>query len=1490
MERREAGGAGARGRRQAPESGPPSSSCDSPWEGARESPVAGGDFFGQMDENGIIGLEDASAGEELEEGSEGGADLTWDPGDPDPEDGPPDLEEGPLDEDPLEDQSCGLSELEDSEPLSRSPGLSLYEEDEERVELEDWATEGNEEEDGDGEEGAASWAIRNRQAEKLPERDRQLDMTDEEREGEDTDARGRCEPLFLIATGTRDTRRGGDVVSRGSFHGSDLAGEISAGPFSGVSSPREGEDDGRGQSKEAFPNQDLSPNPCRPRGAAVSPLSRAGALRLSRGQPYSEAGIEGETLPESGFPEGLPESRRSRLGRAPPTARPPSEPEAEELLFLPPAPVGRVEEEEEGAGEGGVEEKQECDPRPLPLPRKPPSPAPCRKKTPSMHLSGHKARAQLPEPSPRYNPDPGVRRSPKAPRASTPKSSTGCRDSDHDRKGQLNYPLPDFSKVGPRVRVPRGEGYRPPKSKGPALGGASRVTAPLLVFKSPADIVREVLMSSGDSPAPRSPPSPPPAPLAPALSARPQRPIDIAVPQEFRSPEQASSLVHQLQEDYNTLLTKYAEAENTIDRLRLEAKVGLYSDPPKPSHSVQSGAIQKSSKVMTLTFPQAQRAQFGADAAGPDPAEQSGTSRGESSSAQTQGPGAGGWLTGDLAALAERFQAQLDSFEDLQKSGKLKPFEQMKGLAGLVQGLDSLERGYLRARDEHRALQQGGREPPPFDPDREVEGQIFRLGMRLEELRERVEQAVQDHRGPVAPPSPPPALDPRSGPTPHPESPVSPVRGGFGGTVGAEVSSVSGESEGEDFGKMEEGLPSGLPPALLRKHHRVETDFNTLMHHYQSFRELPGLLAEETTEADSALLQTASLGHDGIAVGLQRTDSEEGRRTVLSIQPERSHKHPVLAPPPEHAVDHLKGVFSLQEPLPQPLPLPGQQGGVARRGSRKSHSSSLASLGGSAVSEPRSAKLRTRRTTAPSQDGLVSPETDSGFVGSESSHLTPAAGCLPQQGARVSLSAHPGERGEDPRPISGRPASGSAPRRPPMQEHVGGAPFAPKVLRSGRGSVGGRSLPPGSASPSGSPQPWASSLSCGSEPESERGALSLSEGEEGRPVRHTRLANRQPRPRSPSPAVPRHHGDPLRALGSGQLTNRHEAIQSLQAEVTRLKERLEDSLRHPNPPSHIRSPPSASEEAGQPHGIDTNTRSAQCWHSGGGKESESGKKEREKEAQKRRGPPRPSPRKRSASVPQRRPELDVTTDSGDAQSVPKAQSSRRIPEFCAAHGGQRQARPEAVMHRGPYTRKLYRLTPPVGGEENDSVTRNSRKGACPNCHYGKFPSGGTSASVRVLPHSRCPLCRGSGWGGVTEPDGVPALRGNQPMDSALKAGGVFFAVAPPPPVPGSVPVVPCVPVCPSVLYVSSPALKALPSALQPLYLSPDGGAGSAAARSTGGGRRHSRSLSADTRGLSQSLSRAIEAARGVRAASRTVARSLASGLHQQGVLTQSYLR
>lgn len=95
-------------------------------------------------------------------------------------------------------------------------------------------------------------------------------------------------------------------------------------------------------------------------------------------------------------------------------------------------------------------------------------------------------------------------------------------------RGQLNFPLPDFSKVEPRVRFPKAEesGYKPPKGRVAPQKSFAAGEAPL-VFKSPAEIVREVLLSSTEGPAPPRP--------------------NAKVPEEFKSPQQATELVHQLQ-------------------------------------------------------------------------------------------------------------------------------------------------------------------------------------------------------------------------------------------------------------------------------------------------------------------------------------------------------------------------------------------------------------------------------------------------------------------------------------------------------------------------------------------------------------------------------------------------------------------------------------------------------------------------------------------------------------------------------------------------------------------------------------------------------------------------------------------------------------------------------------------------------------------------------------------------------------------------------
>lgn len=49
--------------------------------------------------------------------------------------------------------------------------------------------------------------------------------------------------------------------------------------------------------------------------------------------------------------------------------------------------------------------------------------------------------------------------------------------------------------------------------------------------------------------------------------------------------KEAYETYKRLQSDYDELLTKYAQAENTIDQLRIGAKLNLYSDLPPPQKS-----------------------------------------------------------------------------------------------------------------------------------------------------------------------------------------------------------------------------------------------------------------------------------------------------------------------------------------------------------------------------------------------------------------------------------------------------------------------------------------------------------------------------------------------------------------------------------------------------------------------------------------------------------------------------------------------------------------------------------------------------------------------------------------------------------------------------------------------------------------------------------------------------------------------------------------
>ncbi|XP_011947496.1 PREDICTED: AT-hook-containing transcription factor isoform X6 [Cercocebus atys] len=585
-------------------------------------------------------------------------------------------------------------------------------------------------------------------------------------------------------------------------------------------------------------------------------------------------------------------------------------------------------------------------------------------------------------------------------------------------RGQLNYPLPDFSKVGPRVRFPKDESYRPPKSR--SHNRKPQAPARPLIFKSPAEIVQEVLLSSGEA--------------ALAKDTPPAHPI-TRVPQEFQTPEQASELVHQLQEDYHRLLTKYAEAENTIDQLRLGAKVNLFSDPPQPSHSIHTGMVPQGTKVLSFTIPQPRSAEWW-----PGPAEdpQASAASGWPSARGDLGPSSLtsmptlGWLpesrgisedqssaeqTQALASQARQFLAKVESFERLIQAGRLMPQDQLKGFQRLKAAHAALEEEYLKAcREQHPAQPLAGSKGTPgrFDPGRELEAEIYRLGSCLEELKEHIDQTQQEPE----PPGSDSALDstpalpclhqPTHLPAPSRQAPMPAIKtscpepatttaatsaGPRPLHINVEVS--SGNSEVED-------RPQDPLARLRHKELQMEQVYHGLMERYLSVKSLPeAMRMEEEKEGEEEEEERGgdSLEVDGVAAAPGKAEATRVLPKQHLVQAEKSHEAPLeeateqmlSVKPPGFQTSlardgHMSGLGKAEAAPPGPGMPPHPPGTK----SAASHQSSMTSLEGSGISE-RLPQKPLHQGCGPhlEEPWMASPETDSGFVGSETSRVSP---------------------------------------------------------------------------------------------------------------------------------------------------------------------------------------------------------------------------------------------------------------------------------------------------------------------------------------------------------------------------------------------------------------------------------------------------------------------------------------------------------------------
>ncbi|XP_072344409.1 microtubule organization protein AKNA isoform X2 [Scyliorhinus torazame] len=1103
-------------------------------------------------------------------------------------------------------------------------------------------------------------------------------------------------------------------------------------------------------------------------------------------------------------------------------------------------------------------------------------------------------------------------------------------------RGRLNYPLPDFSKVEPRVKFPKDEqAYQRPRTK-PALSRGNRNDSRFLLH-SPAEIVRQVLQSSNE------------------CSLITATPPGINVVGEFKSPQQATEMVYQLQEDYRRLLTKYAEAENTIDRLRIGAKVNLYADPPKPSLGVQMASLKQGSKVMMFTIPRAQKAEIGPHpnsnvqteyhpvADSHEAIEVASTSDGTLASTHSTSivePTAGECLTWALAQQAEALQKQMDVFDGLLQARKVAPVAQQKALQRLKEGQDTLERGYLQAREEYRGLQlkDNGSNSyiiGEFDHNREVEGNIFRLGMHLEDLKERIDQHPENHSSvdhwsgmtlihnswgtpvpvlqtpvpmPIPTAQPPtPALhrpaDTAQNPKPESTAPSAALQHE---KVDVEVSSVSGESEDGE----------AIPETLKHKKMQLSDNFDQLLEQCKNIKDLPlslGLNRMRENPDSPQPPPTAHAQEMGLVDLIQGggiNPPKDGLDKYSSKTPEPNE--PIKNEPmPSNAFKESHEAVEREEEFPAVTEIrlltisPNSKETSVSEKKDLLCQRSLTCVDGIASPEhvPRKALHQTTSVTLEchtacsgtrrenskcpnhltprllglvggSYERIVSPETDSGFVGSESSRLTPAIQTPEHQPTQSRFQS----RRETLLKSPCRDDTRANPAWRPQEIHQRGVTERehPTTVRQNNSMRRDSVAEPSCTS---SPQHWTGSVMSHTESEPDvRNSLNAY-AKQG--------YHRSSLTSSPLTFNPKVHysSNPLSIHSA-----RDEVIEALQMEVSQLKQRLEESLQKsqgdseenpspvmPKPQSHLAHQHSPRRKHPLEH---LEKMEDQVWNKS------------------------PASCSGSKLFPQHKSELEISTESDASSSIthPLAPgiSVSQTSKSSSFREGQKR-RPVKV--KGPYTGADYSLfVPPTAPEESAPGAL-----ACPYCRgvrtHMAAPSRNAPVSTSGTKRNSCPACKGSGICNDQKSKVKPEHAAREELPKSSRRSWKLrkqhsVRIAEPPPVLSCTPPPHYVPYSPQVYYSAPACTLASPEQSRFYYSS-----GYKMVESTpkpsprrSKGHHSNPSITDDISyfeafelsDLSCSLDQAIDAARNIKKTTKKMVRALSSDLYKAKAIQECH--
>ncbi|XP_022786867.1 serine/arginine repetitive matrix protein 2-like isoform X2 [Stylophora pistillata] len=211
-----------------------------------------------------------------------------------------------------------------------------------------------------------------------------------------------------------------------------------------------------------------------------------------------------------------------------------------------------------------------------------------------------------------------------------------------------------------------------------------------------------------------------------------------------------------LQDDYDELLKKYAQAENTIDQLRIGAKLNLYSDLPPPQ---QSSFVKVSvhNQPGVFRFPKSRQAVLSEGGFPPSEGSHSISQNGnqlqrttgpatDSSPANLSSPdGRGARFRAALTSKVQYFQEDVDALQSHVMEGQWGEPE-LQELRDMCEQLKA-QNGNLKQELLQIQRLESGRDPESFEnesftgdfqPEDSLDGQLYRCGLRLEEISDQL--------------------------------------------------------------------------------------------------------------------------------------------------------------------------------------------------------------------------------------------------------------------------------------------------------------------------------------------------------------------------------------------------------------------------------------------------------------------------------------------------------------------------------------------------------------------------------------------------------------------------------------------------------------------------------------------------------------------------------------------------------------------------------